>query len=39
MSDDQGGCERKFLLVPAYLGSPRQRAVEWLSVCVFGAIV
>jgi len=31
MSDEQDGCE---WLVPAYLGSPRQRAVKQLCVCV-----
>ena len=35
MSDDQDGCEwGMFLLVPAHPGSPGQRAVKWLCVCV-----
>jgi len=36
MSDDQDGCEwvNVFLLVPAYPGSPGQKAVKWLFVCV-----
>jgi len=35
MSDHQDGCEWvKFLLVPAYLGSPGQKAFKWLCVCV-----
>jgi len=27
--------ELMFLLVPAYLGSPGQRPVKWLCVCVY----
>ena len=35
MSDDQDGCEwvNVFLLVPAYPGSPGQKAVKRLCVC------
>jgi len=25
---------RMFLLVPAYPGSPRQKAIKWLCVCI-----
>jgi len=24
-----------FFLVPAHLGSPRKRAVKWVSVCIY----
>ena len=34
MSDDQDGCEWVFVLVPAYPGSPRRKAVKRLCVCV-----
>jgi len=27
-----------FLLVPAYPGSPRPKAVKWLRVCVLGLV-
>jgi len=34
MVDEQEGCEWMFLLVPAHLGRPGQRAIKWLHVCV-----
>jgi len=35
MFDDHDGCEWvKFLLVPAHLGNPGQRAIKWLCACV-----
>jgi len=35
MSDDQDGCEWvNVSSVPAYPGSPGQKAIKWLCVCV-----
>jgi len=40
MCDDRYGCEcRVFLLVPAYPGSPRQKAVKQLCVGVRACVV